>query len=414
MANTKKIIADYFETGATLYCIIRRELDDYLLNDADGAFAAAPADPYVSMTENSTIKKRYELSESRTAWNDGVYGLIVYKQVGGSPAPVSDTLVASGDMVIDNDEEVILSSPAQIDEQLTASHGSGSWVFGGSILDMLVRFNMFEYKGDSDNVFSIVSGSFTGSIKFYTVSMADFIAGSTVPPLTDLVCTLNSDGTMSDTDDIDVDGEVLFFTIVGFEALENLVINFYNAALSTNTRFYIPKGMITVSASTPYYPTVSGTLFGKVSTLYSTPLTDNFINENIASLSDIDFDRIAQPVVVTQPTALINNVIQLNIIRDRTIDITFDLHRNITGDEIYFAMKSDRKSEYYDVEPILCTINDAVKGYISLTIPEDVTINLEISKYYGELMRKTLSGKYQTLVMFNIDLIPEIVSTNDI
>lgn len=38
-----------FVTGKTLYCIIRREADSYLLNDAAGSFASSPADMYLSL-----------------------------------------------------------------------------------------------------------------------------------------------------------------------------------------------------------------------------------------------------------------------------------------------------------------------------------------------------------------------------
>lgn len=106
MANTKKITLDYSQTGITAYCIIRREADGYLLNDATGSFASAPADPYISMTEDGTIKGRYEKSESRSAWDDGLYTVAVYKQAGGSPSPVADTVIGSGEIVISNDSEV--------------------------------------------------------------------------------------------------------------------------------------------------------------------------------------------------------------------------------------------------------------------------------------------------------------------
>lgn len=107
MANVKKILHPWSATGLTVYSIIRREADGYLLNDADGAFANAPADPYISLTENGTIKGLYEKSESRTAWNDGLYVIAIYKQIGGSPAPVSDTLIGGGELQILTDAEVV-------------------------------------------------------------------------------------------------------------------------------------------------------------------------------------------------------------------------------------------------------------------------------------------------------------------
>jgi hypothetical protein len=105
---------------------------------------------------------------------------------------------------------------------------------------------------------------------------------------------------------------------------------------------------------------------------------------------------------------------KMTFIRDRTINIQFDLRRNITGDSMYFAMKSDRKSDYYDIEPIECTINDPVAGLAEVTVTNDLTVNLPTSLYYGELIRVTASGAFQTLQMYEIDLRPEIISSRDI
>jgi len=110
MPNTKKITHPWGETGLTLYCVIRREADGYLLNDDDGAFANAPADPYIAMTEDGTLKGLYEKSEARAAWDDGVYTVMVYSQAGASPAPASDTVIGSGEFYIDTDTEVNTST----------------------------------------------------------------------------------------------------------------------------------------------------------------------------------------------------------------------------------------------------------------------------------------------------------------
>lgn len=110
MPNIKKFIQPWSETGKTVYGIIRREADIYLLNDADGAFASAPADPYISFTEHGTIKGQYELSESRTTWSDGRYIITAYKQAGGSPSPVADTIIGAVDIYIVNDTEIIIDA----------------------------------------------------------------------------------------------------------------------------------------------------------------------------------------------------------------------------------------------------------------------------------------------------------------
>lgn len=274
---------------------------------------------------------------------------------------------------------------------------------------------LFEYKGSANNVFSIVTGSWIGTIDFYTTSRSDFISNATSPASSAHIGSLISNGTMTPGIDIGTDGEVLFFKLTSFNALEDVVINYYNDVNKSNVRLYIPSGISTVSSSDAYYPTVFGNMLRSMARLSSVGfLNDIMVNKNVFSLNDIDFDRIVQPIVVSQPSILASNIVRMNLYRDRTIDVQFDLHRDVTGDTIYFAMKSDKKSEFYDVEPILCVIDDAVNGLVSLTIPEDDTVNLRISKYYGELFRKTASGKFQTLITFDIDLLPEIISTRDV
>ena len=106
MALTKRIIAPYDGTGLTLYAIIERDADGYLLDDADGSFAAAPADPYVALTEHATVKRTYRKDESRLPWLDGAYNVWVYEQAGGSPSPVADSLVVSLRLYVRNDQVV--------------------------------------------------------------------------------------------------------------------------------------------------------------------------------------------------------------------------------------------------------------------------------------------------------------------
>ena len=107
MANAKLISTAWGETGITAYCIVRRGSDNYRLDDVDGSFAASPADPYLSLSEDSVIKGLYEVSENRTAWTDGRYLVAIYKQIGGSPAPASDAIIGGGEININGDLEVI-------------------------------------------------------------------------------------------------------------------------------------------------------------------------------------------------------------------------------------------------------------------------------------------------------------------
>ncbi len=126
----KKIITSSL-TGSTIYCIIRRETDNFLLNDADGSFAASPADPYLSLNENTIIKGIYEITESRQPWNAGNYTIFSYKQSGGSPVPVSDNIIGQGDMYVVEDTEVdVLTELNSIDRNaflIESQRGAHTW-----------------------------------------------------------------------------------------------------------------------------------------------------------------------------------------------------------------------------------------------------------------------------------------------
>lgn len=109
MAATKTILA-LSDTGQTVYAVIRRGVDGYFLNDADGSFSAAPSDRYLSLAEDSTIKGLYTVAENRTVWDDGDYAILIYSQTGGSPATASDFPVGDGKMQIQDDAEVTPAS----------------------------------------------------------------------------------------------------------------------------------------------------------------------------------------------------------------------------------------------------------------------------------------------------------------
>lgn len=107
MANVKDIKAASAEgTGLTTYVIVKRLSDGFLLNDADGSFAAAPVDPYLSLVEDGIIKGVYQVSEARTVWLDGVYSITAYEQVGGAPVPATDIVMGFGDVSIESDLEI--------------------------------------------------------------------------------------------------------------------------------------------------------------------------------------------------------------------------------------------------------------------------------------------------------------------
>jgi hypothetical protein len=139
MPNVKRITVDYGAKSQVVYAIIRREVDKYLLNDGTGAFASAPGDPYLSLTEDGTIRGRYEVDESRAAWDDGEYQLVAYNQVGGSPSPLADTMIGTGKMSIASDTETTLASiqtkAIAIDAKTTNLPASPAAV--GSLMDLV-------------------------------------------------------------------------------------------------------------------------------------------------------------------------------------------------------------------------------------------------------------------------------------
>ena len=111
MANTKKFTLDYSVKGLTVYCIIRRESDQYLLNAVNGTFEESPSNPYLHLIEDSVIKGRYEVSESRAIWLNGEYKPIIYLQTGGSPVPLNDIAIGgNGSLIIINDTEWSIQS----------------------------------------------------------------------------------------------------------------------------------------------------------------------------------------------------------------------------------------------------------------------------------------------------------------
>lgn len=92
MPNVKKLMTDS-GTGEVIYSIIRRDSVNYLLDDTDGIFRVTSVDKYVSLVEHAVMKGLYEVSESRQVWSDGTYTVAFYRQIGGSPSPVDDSLI---------------------------------------------------------------------------------------------------------------------------------------------------------------------------------------------------------------------------------------------------------------------------------------------------------------------------------
>ena len=103
MAENKNIRFDYYEKGLSLYCIVRQEINQYILDVTDGIFKSSPINPYFTMTENAIIKGLYEINEARTLWEDGNYHCSVFQKKGTSPDPTIDDKIGEGDIFITND-----------------------------------------------------------------------------------------------------------------------------------------------------------------------------------------------------------------------------------------------------------------------------------------------------------------------
>ena len=103
MANYKKITAVY-STGATVYCIVERDVDGYFLTALKTSFADSIA--YPAMTEDANIKGLYVLNTNDAAWDNGVYTIAAYVLTGSVAAPASDIMVGCGTMQIEDDLEV--------------------------------------------------------------------------------------------------------------------------------------------------------------------------------------------------------------------------------------------------------------------------------------------------------------------
>ena len=95
MANKKRIFT-VWEINKTIYAIVERELDNFLLDANDGSFVLTPVNKFNVVVADISQTTYYKLDESRTIWNDGNYNINIYLQVGGTPNLTTDILIDSG------------------------------------------------------------------------------------------------------------------------------------------------------------------------------------------------------------------------------------------------------------------------------------------------------------------------------
>jgi hypothetical protein len=109
--NSKKIsIAAY--TGLSVYCIVKQESSGKKLDNIDGGFRFSPPNPYIFFVEDSVIKGRYDFSENRQVWRNGVYSFTAYAQNGTSPDPVNDLILGIKSMYVKDNSEVFIEQVA--------------------------------------------------------------------------------------------------------------------------------------------------------------------------------------------------------------------------------------------------------------------------------------------------------------
>lgn len=174
MANYKKITAVY-STGATVYCIVERDVDGYFLTALKTSFADSIA--YPAMTEDANIKGLYVLNTNDAAWDDGSYTIVAYCQTGASPSPAGDVVIAHGSMRISDDMEVQklkvdlvrLEGAVVADDSNTASTFKTS--LASSTNDTFTRAWIKFISGNLADQVSRIS-AYNGATKFITVTDA--------------------------------------------------------------------------------------------------------------------------------------------------------------------------------------------------------------------------------------------------
>lgn len=197
MANTKIITLDWNTTALTVYTIVVRSSDSNRMASADGTFSiAAPttAGAYNTLAEDGGIKGRYALSEARTVWTDGRYTFAIYKQNGGSPAPVSDVIIGTGEMDIVSDLEIypdgsVAAIKTKTDFLPSATAGSAGGVFiAGTNAATTINTAL------TANITGNVTGNLSGSVGSVTGAVGS-VTGSVNSVTTGVTVTTNNDKT---------------------------------------------------------------------------------------------------------------------------------------------------------------------------------------------------------------------------
>lgn len=97
---------------------VRQASTGYYLDNVDGAFRTTPATPNIPLTEVASLPSVYYISESRTVWTTGEYGIVGYDG--------SNNLICGATMFILNDTEVSQATLMEYMEFVHTVEG-GNW-----------------------------------------------------------------------------------------------------------------------------------------------------------------------------------------------------------------------------------------------------------------------------------------------
>jgi len=127
MPNTKTFTTSA-ATGQTVYCLVKRDSDGYLLRASNGAFETGLTATQAGqiLTENGTIKGLYEGTENRNTWNDGSYTFVCYAEsVAGTINPSGDLILGINRVSFKSDTEINFSELYSLTTSLGALISSG-------------------------------------------------------------------------------------------------------------------------------------------------------------------------------------------------------------------------------------------------------------------------------------------------
>lgn len=87
-------------TGASVYALVMRSIDGYILDGLTGFFEKSPSNYGIELTESSTV---YSKTDARSVWIDGIYSIAYYIKVGATPNVATDTLIQVTTCIVQND-----------------------------------------------------------------------------------------------------------------------------------------------------------------------------------------------------------------------------------------------------------------------------------------------------------------------